>query len=108
MENANNLQKVSKMKRFFQGAGIAALLLGLTMVLGEHNAPINLRWILRWVVIPLIFVSIAGGMGGIVYYYTKSFLDKGKKQKILAIVFTAIIYIILVSTAFVFSMNGPN
>lgn len=87
-----------------QGAVLALALLSiLFLTLGDSNSES-----LRWMILPYLLVPMAGGLGGLFFYKSQDLCFEGKNQKRINILLNLVIYLSLLTVAFVLGMNGPN
>lgn len=90
--------------RALKGAGFATILLVFTYtLLEEPNTGSS-----RWVVVPLILVPFAGGLGGAVFYITDILWKQDGWRKTLTNTMSVLAYWFLILAAFMIGMNGPH
>lgn len=88
--------------RMALGAGIALLLiLAFLLPAGEPNP----EWGTFWMVKPLIVVPLAGAVGGALYYFITLRFQHGW-SKVLATIFSVIVFIFLLWIGTVIGLNG--
>ena len=77
-------------KRMLIGAGIALTLITIFILnAGEPNP----EWPKLWWIRPIIVVTFAGAMGGLVFHLMDHLRSRGSWQKIVANILSVIIYI---------------
>ncbi len=89
--------------RMMQGAGVALLL--MTLFLGGVHK-VNPQWGEFWMVRPLVVVSLAGGIGGVFYYFMDFLRYKGGWKRFIAQVISVLVYMILLWLGTVLGLNG--
>lgn len=90
--NANQIHSSSMTKRILQGAGIALVLIILFLSTVDCANP---AWGKFWMVRPLIIVPVAGGIGGVFYYFMDHLRSRGGWAAILAMVISLMGYVII-------------
>lgn len=113
MTTENNINKqqvhpVPLSTRVLQGAGIAAILVVLFLSFGGEPNSLYLQGSIRWMILPLIMVPIAGALGGVVFFVLDHMRYEGGAMKALANLISFLIYLFLLLMSFVLGMNGPN
>lgn len=108
MTERNNLtappiHTASLNKRIFQGAGIALVLISLFLLSAGDPNP---AWGTLWMIKPLLIVPVAGGMGGVFYYFMDHLRYRGGRTKALAIILSVVGYIIALWLGTVLGLNG--
>ena len=91
-------------KRMLQGAGFAfALLTSIFLTMGALNTSD-----LRWIILPYIFVPVAGVLSGYFFHLFQPMRDRGGIYRAVSNILNLVIFLILFSTAFILGMNGPD
>src|SRR5688500_12309055 len=90
--------------RMLQGAGIGAVLIGLTFTLGVNLTPGYYNWML----LPLLLVPFAGALSGTIFFYTDPLRVQGGSRKIVANVISVLAFLLLVTLAFMLGMQSMN
>ena len=100
---AKPLHPISLFKLMLVGGGIAlALIIFFLATAGEPNP----KWPKLWRLKPLIIVPLAGGCGGVFYYLMDHLRYKGGWRKIVANVFSLLVFIIGLWLGIVLGLNG--
>ena len=107
----HSLYNKSLSRRALQGAGIAFVLviifLSIIFPIGGVLAGKNF-WQGIWQFLPLVTAAVGGALGGMVYYLMVEVLYQDGWKKVLATVFSILVYIVLVWLSLVagFSATG--
>ena len=97
------IHPVSVARRMLQGAAIAFILISIFLLSVRHPNP---AWPKLWMVKPLIIVPLAGALGGIFYYLMDHLRYQGGWIKVLAFIFSLIVYIVVLWLGTVLGLNG--
>ncbi len=106
LQNQSKTQEihpVSLVKRMFQGAALALVL--IAMFLAGAGEP-NPEWAKLWMIKPLVMVPVAGALGGVFYYCMDHLRHQGGWRKTLGILSSLAGYIIVVWLGVVLGLNG--
>jgi hypothetical protein len=95
--------KASMSKRMLLGASIALILIILFLLPVENPKP---DWGKFWMIKPLVVVPLAGAFGGLFYHLLTPMRSKGGWKKLLANVFSFIVYIFVLWIGTVLGLNG--
>jgi hypothetical protein len=96
------IHPVSLVKRMFQGAAIALVLISMFRAgAGEPNQ----EWPKLWMIKPLIIVPVAGAIGG-VFYYFMDLQHQGGWRKTLATILSVAGFIIVLWLGVVLGLDG--
>ena len=90
-------------KRILAGAGIGLLLISIFLL--PINKP-NPEWGKLWMIRPLIIVPFAGAMGAVCNYFLIYFYKQARINKTVAIILSAIIFVIGMWIGFVLGLDG--
>jgi hypothetical protein len=85
------------------GAGIGLLLISLFLLTAGESNP---AWGKLWTIRPLIIVPLAGATGGVCNYFIVHFHSRAGVNKTVAVVLSAIVFIIGLWMGFVFGLDG--
>lgn len=88
-------------KNILTGAGIALLLISVFLWGADEPKP---EWGKLWMIKPLVMVPIAGGLGGLLFYFITR--NQGGWRKALAVVLGAILFIMVLWVGTVLGLNG--
>lgn len=103
-QTKNNFKRSKTLlTRILQGTWLATVIIGFSLTFGVTPVTTN-----RMGMLPLIFVSTAGAIGGMVFYFTDSFRQQGGNRKLMVNVLTVIVYFLLIALAFNLGKNNPN
>jgi len=110
-ELQHSLHNISLGKRALQGAGIAlvlAIIFQLFLLLIGGLLVGKTFWQGVWEFFPLVTVTVGGALGGIVYYLMVQVWYPGGWKKVVATIFSALVYIVLLWLSLVagFSATG--
>ena len=94
----------SSTKAFFQSAAITAVLLALFFTL---SGELNLNTI-RLLILPFIFVPMAGGIAGLIFRNTSELREADGLKKVLGWTIGVLAYLILLPASFILGLNGLN
>jgi hypothetical protein len=73
-------------------------------IFGGHPNPGSM-W---WMILPFLFMSIAIGLSGIIFYWMDPLRYQGGWKKTTANIISILAFCLLFSIAFELGMNGPN
>jgi hypothetical protein len=94
--------QVSMVKRMVAGAGIGLLVISLFLIPAQSNP----AWGNLWMIRPLIVVPLAGAMGGLCNYFIVHFHNQYGINKAIAMILSAIIFIVGIWMGIVLGLNG--
>jgi hypothetical protein len=100
---AEQSKQTSIGKPMLIGSGIGLILISM-FVFGVDNP--NPGWGKLWMIKPLIITPLAGAMGGVFFYFMNYLSSIGSINKILAIVLSAIVFIVALWFGIVLGLNG--
>ena len=102
-QTASPIHPGSLTKRMIQGAFIGLIIISAFLIsAGQGKA----EWGNWWMVKPLLMQPFAGAVGGAVYYYFDELRSKGGWSRIMADLFSLIIFIIGMWMGSVLGLNG--
>ncbi len=99
---ARPINPVLLAKRMLLGGGIALIFISVFLLRVDEPNP---AWPKFWMVRPLLIVTLAGAVGGLVYYFMNHVLYYGWKKAV-AIIVSLIVYIIGLWIGFVLGLVG--
>ena len=89
--------------RMFVGAVIGLILISVFLMGADDPNP---EWPKSWILRPLVFVPLAGAMGGLFLYFMEYLTQRGSQKRILAIILGVIVYIIGLFLGIVLGLDG--
>jgi predicted membrane channel-forming protein YqfA (hemolysin III family) len=98
-EFQHSLHPQSLGERAWQGAGIALVLLAIFLL-----SPEDIDYGV-WVILPMITVSVGGALGGIFHYLMDRLRCQGGWKKMMANIFSILVYILLLWLSLVAALN---
>lgn len=101
--NSTSQISVSVTTRMLLGASVGLLLISL-FVFGVDDP--NPEWGKYWMIKPLIITPLAGAMGGLCNYIIMSYHNQVGLHKIVAIIISALVFIIGLWLGVVLGLNG--
>ena len=90
-----------------QGAR-AALVVWLLIFLFGGIANENGMKAIKFMLLPLVTMSVGGAVGGLVYHATGTWRRRGGGRRVVANVASMLAFCVAVAAAFVVGANGPN
>lgn len=102
-ENQKGIHKVPLFKRMIVGGSIAMLLIIVFLYGVDHPKP---EWGKLWKLRPILVVSFAGAMGGLIFHIMDYYRSKGGWWKIIANIASLIAYIIGLWLGTVLGLDG--
>ncbi|TNF72796.1 MAG: potassium transporter KefB [Bacteroidetes bacterium] len=104
MDPFNSLLHASSLGlRMLQGAGIGFMLILLFLVMADGARP---EWGTFWMLRPLFVVTFAGAMGGAFYTFLDPWRRKGRFQRILANLISAMVFVFGIWIGSILGLDG--